>query len=369
MGKLYKALEKAEKERSQAKGLGGAQGETIAQIPEPTFTGAAAPVPLTVPEEIEATPAKIPEPQPARAIPPVSIPVSEEVEAYSAKNTEPQPARVYPPISLPVPDEIVFPDFDEKLVAYREPGSVVSEQFRKLRTQLLTLKLPNQPKTIMVTSAAEGEGKTLVSTNLATILAHDLHSYALLVDADLRNPALSRWFGLTNGRGLSDYLTGGADIPQLLLKTKIAKLTILSSGSTRENPVELIGSKRMEALVNELKSRYSDRYIIFDSSPLLATTEPSVLTKLVDGIILVVRAGSTPRETVKQALSTIDPSKILGVVLNDLELRSKDLNSRYFGTSRYYYRYGYGGDRGQEHEKSGIDGLLDDIRRFFRKES
>lgn len=341
MGKLYKALEKAEQERDGIQGL-EVPREEAAEVPEPHPVRAAAPVTLTVPGD---------------------VPITKAVHAV------PQPVSSPAPVTIPLQDEVVFPDFDEKLVAYREPGSIVSEQFRKLRAQLLTLNLPEHPKTIMVTSASQGEGKTLVSTNLATILAHDLHSYALLVDADLRNPALSRWFGLHNGRGLSDYLTGGAEIQSLLLKTRIAKLSILSSGTIRDNPVELIGSKRMEALVDELKSRYGDRYIIFDSSPLLATTEPSVLTKLVDGIILVVRAGSTPRETVKQALSTIDPSKILGVVLNDLELRSKDLNSRYFGTSRYYYRYGYGGDRGQEHEKSGIDGLLDDIRRFFRKES
>ena len=340
MGKLYKALEKAERERVGGQTLKVPQEEPLAEIPEP---------------------------QPVRPAVSVSLTVTEEIQVPVEKAPEPQTVRVAPPISLPQPEEVVFPDFDEKLVAYREPGSVVSEQFRKLRTQLLTLNLPGQPKTIMVTSASEGEGKTLVTTNLATILAHDLHSHALLVDADLRNPALSRWFGLSNGRGLSDYLTGGAEIPQLLLKTKIAKLSILSSGTIRENPVELIGSKRMEALVNELRSRYSDRYIIFDSSPLLATTEPSVLTKLVDGIILVVRAGSTPRESVKQALTTIDPAKILGIVLNDLALQSKDLNARYFGTSKYYYRYGYGNMKGQEDEKSKIDELLHDIRRFFKK--
>lgn len=342
MGKLYKALEKAEKERGGRQTLQVPQEEPIAQTAEP---------------------------QHARPAVPVSLTVNEEIQVAVERAPEPQPVRVAPPICLPQPDEVVFPDFDEKLVAYREPGSVVSEQFRKLRTQLLTLNLPGQPKTIMVTSASEGEGKTLVSTNLATILAHDLHSHALLVDADLRNPALSRWFGLANGRGLSDYLTGRAEIPDLLLKTKIAKLSILSSGTTRDNPVELIGSKRMEALVNELKSRYSDRYIIFDSSPLLATTEPSVLTKLVDGIILVVRAGATPRETVKQALTTIDPAKIMGVVLNDLALQSKDLNARYFGTSKYYYRYGYGESKEQGEETTMTDKVFKNITRFFNKGS
>ena len=269
---------------------------------------------------------------------------------------------------MKLPEEVIFPEFDDKLVAYREPGSVVSEQFRKLRTQLLTLNLPDKPKTIMVTSASEGEGKTLIATNLATIFAHDLQSYALLVDADLRNPALSRWFGLTNGRGLSDYLTGGSEIPELLLKTKIAKLSILSSGTVRDNPVELVGSKKMESLVGELRNRYSDRYIIIDSSPLLATTEPSVLTKLVDGIILVVRAGSTPRETVKQALSTVDPAKILGVVLNDLSLESKALNARYFGSSRYYYRYGYGESKEHGEEETVAAKLLQRFSRFFKKD-
>ena len=124
----------------------------------------------------------------------------------------------------------------------------------------------------------------------------------------------------------------------------------------------------MDSLVEELKSRYSDRYIIFDSSPLLATTEPSVLTKLVDGIILVVRAGVTPRESVKQALTTIDPAKILGIVLNDLALQSKDLNARYFGTSKYYYRYGYGESKEQPEEETGADKVLKNVSRFFKRD-
>ena len=341
MGKLYQALEKAEKERDGGQAIEVPREEPIEQIPEP---------------------------QPVRAHAPVSVTAPTEAAIREPKKAEAQQPRASAPISLKLPQEIVFPDFDEKLVAYREPGSVVSEQFRKLRTQLLTLNLPSQPKAIMVTSASEGEGKTLVSTNLATMLAHDLNSHSLLVDADLRNPALSRWFGLVNGRGLSDYLTGGAEIPALLLKTKIAKLSILSSGTIRDNPVELIGSKRMDSLVEELRNRYSDRYIIFDSSPLLATTEPSVLTKLVDGIILVVRAGSTPRETVKQALSTVDPSKILGIVLNDLELQSKTLNARYFGTSRYHYRYGYGNGKDQQEEATMTGNFMKNVMRYFKKD-
>ena len=285
MGKLYKALEKVEKGRGE---------------PEP---------------DVQVEEAAAPEP---------------------IEEMRPEPVRRF---HLEIPREVHLPSMDDKLVTYREPGSIAAEQFRKLRTQLLGMRLPTPPKTIMVTSATDSEGKTLVATNLGTVLAHDLHSYALLVDADLRNPALSRWFGLQSGRGLSDYLAAGANLPELLTKTNVDKLTILSSGTAQENPVELIGSRRMQGLVQEMRERYSDRYIIFDSSPLLATTEPSVLTRIVDGIILVIRAGVTPRETVMQALSTVDREKVLGIVLNDLEFQSDSLSARYFGSSENYYRY------------------------------
>jgi protein-tyrosine kinase len=307
MGKLYKALEKVEKDR---------------------------------------IPGNEPVPQPEIA------PPAEEVKPDYDR-------RPY----MEMPREVRLPSMDEKLVAYREPGSIAAEQFRKLRTQLLGMRLPLPPKTIMVTSATDTEGKTLVSTNLATVLAHDLSSYALLVDADLRNPSLSRWFALQTGRGLSDYLTAEASIQELLVKTNVDKLTILPSGSFQANPVELIGSKKMESLVREMRERYSDRYIIFDSSPLLATTEPSVLTRLVDGIILVIRAGVTPRETVQQALATVEKEKVLGIVLNDLEFESGGLASRYFGSSDYYYRY-----RNKEKESEKPPRSWRSLFPFFKKE-
>ncbi len=109
----------------------------------------------------------------------------------------------------------------------------------------------------------------------------------------------------------------------------------------------------MEALVHELKSRYPDRYVIFDSTPLLATTEPEVLGKLVDGIIIVVRAGVTPRETVKQAIASLEKEKILGVVLNVVEFKSSGLFSRYFGSDGYYYRYGYGKSKAKPQSRWG----------------
>jgi protein-tyrosine kinase len=249
---------------------------------------------------------------------------------------------VHPPKTVRPPVRPNRMGSDRPLVSFFQPGSLGAEQFRKLRTHLLRPDIPDAPKTIMVTSAMAGEGKTFVAANLAAGIAHDLHFHALLVDCDLRNPSLSQWFGVQNGHGLSDYLVGKASLSELLVKTEMGKLTILTGGSPQGKPTELIGSKKMEALVHEVKSRYNDRYIIFDATPLLATTEPEVLARLVDGILVVVRAGITPRETVKQAIASLDPEKIMGFVLNDLEFKSSGLSSRYFGSDGYYTRYGYG---------------------------
>jgi len=229
---------------------------------------------------------------------------------------------------------------DSKLVTFFQPSSIVAEQFRRLRTHVLRSDNGNFPKTILVTSAVSGEGKSFVAANLAITIATEFNHHALLVDCDLRNPTLSGMFGLRNTMGLSDYLKGEADIADLFMKTSIEKLSVISSGRIQENPAEMIGSKKMENLVKDLGSRYSDRYIIFDSSPVLATTEPSVLNKMVDGIVVVVKAGETPRDSVSRAIKHLKGNKILGFVLNNLSFRSEALYSKYFGTNHYYYNYG-----------------------------
>jgi protein-tyrosine kinase len=217
---------------------------------------------------------------------------------------------------------------------------VAAEQFRKLRTHIIRSDSSGSTKTIMVTSAVQGEGKSFVATNLAIGFAQDFHLHSLLVDCDLRNPSLAPRFGFQNKRGIADYLVGNEDISAFLIKTNLDKLSLLTCGSIKGNPSELMGSNKMASLVKELKSRYSDRFIIVDSTPLLATSEAEILTKLVDGVIVVVRAGKTPRDTVEQAMALLGRDKILGVVLNDVEFKSSGLFSRYFGSNGYYYGYG-----------------------------
>ncbi len=183
---------------------------------------------------------------------------------------------------------------DESLVSLYQPQSLISEQFRKLRTELLRLNLARPVKTIMVTSALQGEGKSFVAANLAISIAYDLHLHALLVDCDLRNPSVAPMFGYNGVRGIADYLMGQGEVSNFLVETELEKLSLLPGGTIPKNPTEIIGSQRMAALVEELKTRYDDRFIILDSTPLLATAEPDVLAKLVDGVLMVVRAGLTP---------------------------------------------------------------------------
>ena len=229
--------------------------------------------------------------------------------------------------------------FDVPSYPLFQTGSLAAEQFRKLRTFLIK---KDPLKTVMVTSALQGEGKTFVASNLAVGIAFDLHLHALLVDCDLRNPSLEEHFGRANGKGLSDFLVGDESIPDLITHTKLERLTLISGGTIPVNPAELMGSKKMEAMIEEIKNRYDDRYIILDTTPILATAEPEILTKLVDGIILVVRAGYTPRETVQQAINLIGKEKLLGVILNQVEFKSSGLFKKYFGSNGYYHSYGYG---------------------------
>ena len=259
------------------------------------------------------------------------------------------------------PREIGRTASKQPLVSYFQPGSLAAEQIRKLRAYVSKRNNPNSPKTILVTSAVSGEGKTFVAANLAAGIANDLHTHALLIDCDLRKPFLSEWFEIPKSKGLSDYLSGnGTAVSEFITSTELSKLMVFSAGSNKENPTELIGSKKMEALLQELKSQQDSRYIIIDSTPILATTEPEVLGKLVDGIILVVRAGVTPRETVQQAVRSLDAGKILGVVLNDLTFKSSGLYSRYFGSSGYYYKYDY------QREDRGARRKMERVSRWVR---
>ncbi len=212
---------------------------------------------------------------------------------------------------------------DEHLVSLTKPFSLASEQVKKLRTKIVLSapeRLPN--KTILVTSAIPREGKTTIALNLALSLAQGLDEYVLLVDCDFRKPEISKYLGMEFNRGLSNYLTSDMDLSSVLVKTDLSRLTILPMGIAPAKPSELLASDRMKHLIEDLQSRYQDRYIIFDTTSLMSTTEADILANQVDGIIIVVRYGETDREVVKQALKSIDREKIIGIVFNGADYRS-----------------------------------------------
>ena len=224
---------------------------------------------------------------------------------------------------------------NECLVTLLNPDSFEAEQFKILRTNLLFPVSGSSPRTIMVTSAVPGEGKSFVSANLAISIAQGIDEHVLLMDCDIRRPSIHTRFGFNDVRGLSDYLADGASIFSLLLKTKLNKLTILPGGKPYNNPSELLTSEKMSALLKEVKTRYTDRYIIIDSPPPKLTAESSAIARQVDGIILVVKYGSTNREIVSDLINIIGKEKILGVIINWFDMRS----SSYYGYGKYNTYY------------------------------
>jgi exopolysaccharide/PEP-CTERM locus tyrosine autokinase len=189
----------------------------------------------------------------------------------------------------------------------------------------------------MVTSSIPGEGKSITSLNLAITMAQELDHSVLLVEADIRKPSLMHYLGLKSDRGLTDCVLDGLDISKVLVKTGIGSLSILPAGRQVDNPVELFSSKRMKALIDEIKTRYNDRYVIVDTTPLLPFAEPTYIANMVGAVIMVVRKGVTPTDKLKSSLEILKDHNLLGVVYNCVS----QVNSLH----GYYGYYGYHGDR------------------------
>ena len=234
--------------------------------------------------------------------------------------------------------DLKSPDPDQKLdshlVAYHNPQSVEAELFKVLRTNLLFPSEGKPPKSIMITSAIPGDGKSLVSANLAVSIARGVEEHVLLVDADIRNPSINRYFGLGRPEGLSEYLKSGKDVSTHFIKTVVEKLTILPAGTPPDNPAELLTTQKMKALLNEVAQRYEDRYIVIDSAPPSVAPETAAIANYVDGIIIVVKAGKTPRTAVSEVIEHFGKDKILGLVLNQSDQSIK----KYYGYGKSYYK-------------------------------
>lgn len=233
------------------------------------------------------------------------------------------------------------PDVD--LVADRDRNAAVSEAYRELRTSILLANAGKPPRRIMVTSALPEEGKSATAMNLAVVLAQ-LGRRVLLVDTDLRRPRLHRAFGIDNGRGISGVLSGlDPDPIAAIAATGIERLDLLPSGPVPPNPSELLnGPAFLEVTARFLEAGYD--HILFDSPPVLAVADPIIIASTVDAAILVVRAGRTPRESLRAAGEKFKQAgiRLSGVVLNDL-----DVHLHGYRPYAAYGRYEHSGNDGE----------------------
>jgi receptor protein-tyrosine kinase len=198
---------------------------------------------------------------------------------------------------------------------------------------------------IMITSAVPGEGKSYLAANLAMSIAMELDHTVLLVDADVERPSLPRvlGFGHDHGKGLLDVLIDSElDLGQVMIKTNIDKLSILPAGTPHPRATELLASGAMNRLLAEMVQRYSDRIIIFDSPPLLVTTEARVLAAHMGQVVMVVKAESTSHSEVKHAVAALEVCPVKMVVLNQTR--------GHFDGHGYGYGYGYGYESAQEEQ-------------------
>lgn len=228
------------------------------------------------------------------------------------------------------------------MVSPKGDKTLISEEYRLLKRPLLLKAFSDEGRTenahvIMVSSSVPGEGKTFTAINLAMSIASEPDLNVLLVDGDVMNPSVLGRLGIEERSGLIDLLEDkGVSVSDVLLRcSNIPNLTILPAGAPTSRATELLASSRMESLVTDLARRYPDRVIIFDSPPVLASTEPSVIALHVGQIVLVVEAEKTPQSAVEASLRQLTACPTINLVLNKTRIAS---SSDEFGG----YGYGYG---------------------------
>lgn len=232
------------------------------------------------------------------------------------------------------------------IVSPNAPRSHIADQYRVIKRPLISNAMGKGPtpiengNLIMVTSSVPGEGKSFTAINLAISIAAELDNTVMLVDADVARPSVLRVLGLPPGPGLLDLLMDdSADLSSMLLKTNIDKLSILPSGTPHPRATEMLASDAMTNLLNDMAKRYTDRIIVFDSPPLLLTTEARVLATHMGQIVMVIHAEKTLRSDVLDALATIEACPVKMMVLN--QARSTSAGGYGYGPG-YGYGYGYG---------------------------
>jgi capsular exopolysaccharide synthesis family protein len=229
-------------------------------------------------------------------------------------------------------DGIAVADYvlDPLLVAGLLPHSLAAERFRSLRTRITNAENGKPYRVLLLTSPNRGEGKSITTTNLGLTMAQEFHRRVAVVDADLRKPRVHTLFGLPHGPGLTDVLVGSATLDEVALSLPEYGLTVIPAGTPTDHPAELLGSAAMRRLLDALRARF-DRVVV-DTPPAGLLADVGVMAPMADGVLLIIRAGVTPKPAIERALASFDPTKLLGLVLNEVG-PTPDADG--------YYGYGY----------------------------
>lgn len=215
---------------------------------------------------------------------------------------------------------------EHPLVVIGEADPLAVEQYRVLYTKLEHISSGNSYKTFAITSAVKGEGKTVTSLNLAYVMAQEFKQKVILIECDLKNPSLTSYF-LNGGprKGLIDVIKGKMNLSDAIIQIEGISLYSLPAPHNIKNSSELLGSPYMNTVLNLLKNQFD--YVIIDSPPILPLADVNILSKMVDGLVLVVRAGKTPKDIVCKAVNSVSNGNFIGIVLNGTERSLK----------KYYY--------------------------------
>ena len=219
---------------------------------------------------------------------------------------------------------------DPRIVTFYDSHAPVSEQYRTLRTNIQSLNTAKPIKAIAVTSSVHGEGKTITAINLAISIARDLNKKSvLLVDGDLRRSRVSKYLGIEEATGLAEVLGDDTAVDNALLAIGVDNLTILPAGKAKHNPAELFNSAKFRNLMGLLKGKYD--YIIFDTPPVIAVTDATLIGAQTDGVVMVIQANHTQRGVIKhgEGLLKQAQTKLLGYILTNVQ----------YHIPAYIYRY------------------------------
>jgi capsular exopolysaccharide synthesis family protein len=229
---------------------------------------------------------------------------------------------------------------DIELVTHLFPNLAICEDYRTVRTSILFSHAGTVPKTIALTSSFPQEGKSSTITNLS-ISFSQLDKNVLLIDADMRKPRLHKIFGARNRVGLSSFLVGAASVDSTVQKTAVKKVWLMPSGPHPPNPAELINSKKMEDLIEQVKDKFD--FVFIDTPPVLAVVDPVVISALCDSVVIVLKEGHTSKRALMKAVGEIRrvKSNIVGVIFNEVKVTKKGYYSPYYHNYNYMHSYEY----------------------------